>query len=40
MEIELSLSPQALAKLGNINLEAQKENSDPLLKVLNGRKKE
>ncbi|AQR98125.1 phage terminase small subunit P27 family [Clostridium saccharoperbutylacetonicum] len=37
---ELSLSPQARAKLGNINIEAQKQNSDPLLKVLQGRKKE
>lgn len=37
---ELSLSPQARAKLGNINLEAQKQNSDPLLKVLQCRKKE
>lgn len=36
---ELSLSPQARAKLGNINLEAQKENSDPLLKVLQGKRK-
>ena len=35
---ELSLSPQARAKLGNINLETQKENSDPLLQVLAGRR--
>jgi len=35
---ELSLSPGARAKLGNINLEAQKNNSDPLLKVLQGRR--
>lgn len=35
---ELSLSPQARAKLGNINIEAQKNNSDPLLKVLQGRR--
>ena len=33
---ELSLSPQARAKLGNINLESQKEKDDPLLKVLGG----
>ena len=35
---ELILSPQARAKLGNINLETQKENSDPLLQVLAGRR--
>jgi len=35
---ELSLSPQARAKLGNINIETQKQNSDPLLKVLAGRR--
>lgn len=36
---ELSLSPQARAKLGNLNIESQKNNSDPLLQVL-GRRKE
>jgi len=33
---ELSLSPQARAKIGNINFEKQKEQGDPLLKVLKG----
>ena len=37
---ELSLSPQARAKLGNINIEAQKQKSDPLLQVLAGRRRE
>lgn len=36
---ELSLSPQARAKIGNINFEKQKEESDPLLKVLRGGNK-
>lgn len=31
---ELSLSPQSRAKLGNINIQAEKEKQDPLLKVL------
>ncbi|MCJ8173967.1 phage terminase small subunit P27 family [Clostridium botulinum] len=31
---ELSLSPQSRAKLANINLQAQQEKEDPLLKVL------
>lgn len=31
---ELSLSPQSRAKLGNINLQAQKEKEDPVLKAL------
>lgn len=35
---ELSLSPQARAKFANINLEAEKEKEDPLLKVLRGDK--
>ena len=33
---ELSLSPQSRAKLGNINVQASKDNEDPLLKVLRG----
>lgn len=33
---ELSLSPQSRAKFANINLEAEKEKGDPLLKVLRG----
>ncbi len=33
---ELSLSPQSRAKLGNINLNAQKNTEDPLLAVLKG----
>jgi len=37
---ELSLSPQARAKLGNINIETQKQKSDPLLQVLAGRRRE
>jgi P27 family predicted phage terminase small subunit len=36
---ELSLSPQARAKLGNINLLAEAEKEDPLLIALNRRKK-
>lgn len=36
---ELSLSPQSRAKVGNINLHAKKQQSDPLLKVLAGGKK-
>lgn len=35
---ELSLSPQSRAKLGNINLQAEQEKQDPLLKVLGGGK--
>ena len=35
---ELSLSPQSRAKLGNINLQAEQEKEDPLLKVLAGGK--
>ncbi|WP_097025412.1 phage terminase small subunit P27 family [Clostridium peptidivorans] len=31
---ELSLSPQSRAKLGNINLQAQKQKEDPVLKAL------
>lgn len=31
---ELSLSPQSRAKLGNINLKAEEEQDDPLLKAL------
>ena len=33
---ELSLSPQSRAKLSNINLLAEQEKEDPLLKVLRG----
>lgn len=33
---ELSLSPQARAKFGNINLDQQKQDGDALLKVLRG----
>lgn len=33
---ELSLSPQARAKIGNINVQAAKEAEDPLLKALRG----
>jgi phage terminase small subunit len=33
---ELSLSPQARAKLGNLNIQAQEAAEDPLLKVLSG----
>ena len=33
---ELSLSPQARAKLGGINLDAEKESMDPVLMLLNG----
>ena len=36
---ELSLSPQSRAKLGNINLQAEQDKQDPLLKVLSGGKK-
>lgn len=31
---ELSLSPQARAKMANINVQAQQEQEDPLLKIL------
>jgi P27 family predicted phage terminase small subunit len=33
---ELSLSPQARAKIGNMNLKKKEEDKDPLLKVLRG----
>lgn len=33
---ELSLSPQARAKIGNINLDEKKKKADPLLRVLSG----
>ena len=33
---ELSLSPQARAKLGGINIVAEKEKEDPVVKLLNG----
>jgi P27 family predicted phage terminase small subunit len=33
---ELSLSPQARAKLGNINLQTKQQAEDPLLQLLNG----
>ncbi|UTI44425.1 P27 family phage terminase small subunit [Niallia sp. RD1] len=36
---ELSLSPQSRAKIGNINIQAQIKEDDPLLKVLSGGKK-
>ncbi len=36
---ELSLSPQARAKLGTINLHKKEDEGDPLLKVLGGGKK-
>lgn len=36
---ELSLSPQARAKLGNIKVEKTQKENDPLLKVLGGGKK-
>lgn len=35
---ELSLSPQSRAKLANINVQAQQEKEDPLLKILRGDK--
>lgn len=35
---ELSLSPQSRAKLGNINVQANLKEEDPLLKVLSGGK--
>ena len=35
---ELSLSPQARAKMANINLQQKQEQEDPLLKVLRGGK--
>lgn len=35
---ELCLSPQSRAKLGNINLKAQEDENDPLLKILQGGK--
>lgn len=35
---ELCLSPQSRAKLGNINLKAQEDAEDPLLKLLQGGK--
>ena len=33
---ELSLSPQSRAKFANINMQAQQDKEDPLLKVLRG----
>lgn len=36
---ELSLSPQSRAKIGNLNLQAIQNESDPLLKLLKGGKK-
>jgi P27 family predicted phage terminase small subunit len=36
---ELSLSPQSRAKIGNLNLQAVQNESDPLLKLLDGGKK-
>lgn len=36
---ELSLSPQSRAKIGNLNLQAKQNESDPLLKILKGGKK-
>lgn len=35
---ELSLSPQARAKLGGINIMAEKEKEDPVLMILSGKK--
>jgi P27 family predicted phage terminase small subunit len=35
---ELCLSPQSRAKIGNINIQQQEEESDPLLKILKGGK--
>lgn len=35
---ELSLSPQSRAKFANINLQAQQDKEDPILKVLRGGK--
>ena len=35
---ELSLSPQSRAKIGNINLQSEKNDKDPVLKILNGGK--
>ena len=35
---ELSLSPQSRAKIGNINMQKEKEKQDPLLKLLGGGK--
>ncbi|MDM5199245.1 P27 family phage terminase small subunit [Fictibacillus enclensis] len=36
---ELGLSPQSRAKLGNINLNDQKKQDDPLLKAMKGERK-
>lgn len=36
---ELSLSPQSRAKLGNIKVQKQQQENDPLLQVLSGGKK-
>ena len=36
---ELSLSPQSRAKLSNINLQAEQNSADPLLKLLGGGNK-
>lgn len=33
---ELCLSPQSRAKLGNINIKAQEDEDDPLLKIIKG----
>lgn len=35
---ELSLSPQARAKIGTLNLAKQKKDADPVLQILNGGK--
>ena len=34
---ELSLSPQARAKLGGMNFDAEKEKIDPVLMLLSGK---
>jgi P27 family predicted phage terminase small subunit len=36
---ELCLSPQSRAKLGNLNLQQQEDDNDPLLKILQGGKR-
>lgn len=36
---ELSLSPQARAKIGTLNLAKRKKEADPVLQILNGGKK-
>jgi P27 family predicted phage terminase small subunit len=35
---ELCLSPQSRARIGNLNIKAEEEESDPLLKILRGGK--